>query len=302
MKPYVLILAVGLMSLASCGKKNCRTDVSDGIVEKCDSAAASEVAESSASQSMHLDSASFHFKTKFASVDLQILVPTDTSKASQEMARGIWKAFDESVTSSYGDGSRLFAPYSDDRSDLRRAVGYYGQLLYKLLEAESREMFAEMTSGDASLSRDDVEPYLFERQVEVSKTGNLPHHVVFNLSWYGYAGGAHGGMLQQFLTFDKRTGKRVREVLPASAQKVLQKEMRRGLCKYLDCDDAQLHDLLMLDDDIFGLIPFPQEPPYLTDSGVAFVYQQYEIAPYAAGMPTFVIPYDKLRSLLLVEP
>ncbi|MDE6438615.1 MAG: RsiV family protein, partial [Muribaculaceae bacterium] len=35
-------------------------------------------------------------------------------------------------------------------------------------------------------------------------------------------------------------------------------------------------------------------PPYFMKDGVVFLYQQYEIACYAAGMPACVIPYSAL--------
>ena len=35
-----------------------------------------------------------------------------------------------------------------------------------------------------------------------------------------------------------------------------------------------------------------------TKQGLTFVYQQYEIAPYAAGLINFDIPYDKVLPLL----
>lgn len=37
-------------------------------------------------------------------------------------------------------------------------------------------------------------------------------------------------------------------------------------------------------------IPFPKYEPYYTEDGVCFIYQQYEIACYAAGRPTFTLP------------
>ena len=47
----------------------------------------------------------------------------------------------------------------------------------------------------------------------------------------------------------------------------------------------------------FGL-PLPATDPWLTKKGVSFIYQQYEIAPYAAGMPSFVLAYDDIRPYL----
>ena len=54
----------------------------------------------------------------------------------------------------------------------------------------------------------------------------------------------------------------------------------------------------LLDVQVYN-IPLPKNPPYFTQDGLTFVYQQYEIAPYAAGMPTFSIPYDVAKGLLL---
>ena len=51
-------------------------------------------------------------------------------------------------------------------------------------------------------------------------------------------------------------------------------------------------DILLLNNEPF---PFPQNPPYFEENGVCFLYQQYEIAPYAAGMPACVIPFETLR-------
>ena len=45
-------------------------------------------------------------------------------------------------------------------------------------------------------------------------------------------------------------------------------------------------------------IPLPSAPPTFTRQGLSFVYQQYEIAPYAAGMINFNIPYKKILPFL----
>ena len=64
--------------------------------------------------------------------------------------------------------------------------------------------------------------------------------------------------------------------------------------------DEQLKDMLISVDDI-NRIPLPSAPPTFSKKGLAFLYQQYEIAPYAAGMVNFDIPYDKIRPFLTPE-
>ena len=58
----------------------------------------------------------------------------------------------------------------------------------------------------------------------------------------------------------------------------------------------ELDDLLMLPTP--GYLPKPVSDPYLTKEGVVFVYQQYEIAPYAAGSPKFTLPYSEVKKYM----
>ena len=72
--------------------------------------------------------------------------------------------------------------------------------------------------------------------------------------------------------------------------------------KYLFCggfEDGTYYSLTELTsvDDINN-IPRPQFAPYLTPRGMVFTYQQYEIAAYAAGLPSFIVPYEKISSFL----
>ncbi|MBQ2591047.1 MAG: DUF3298 domain-containing protein, partial [Paludibacteraceae bacterium] len=48
-------------------------------------------------------------------------------------------------------------------------------------------------------------------------------------------------------------------------------------------------------------IPMPSVNPYFSKNGLEFIYGQYEIAPYACGMPQFTIPYSRVEPLLKEE-
>ena len=66
--------------------------------------------------------------------------------------------------------------------------------------------------------------------------------------------------------------------------------------RYFKTDnEKEFYDMLLVDNaDIF--FPLPATPPICRAQGVQFTYQQYEIAPYAAGSPTCTIPYDSLTT------
>ena len=90
------------------------------------------------------------------------------------------------------------------------------------------------------------------------------------------------------------------EILRSQYNEELQKAMRQGLKDFFEVKtDEELKTMFFKEEYAYNL-PMPQCPPLFTDKGIMFVYNPYEIAPYAAGMPTFTIPYDKLKNLLTV--
>lgn len=75
----------------------------------------------------------------------------------------------------------------------------------------------------------------------------------------------------------------------------MQKLIRQGLRENFNvASDDDLRPMLF-DEEYLYSAPLPQCPRLFIDKGVRFIYNRYEIAPYAAGSPSFVIPYDKLK-------
>ena len=139
----------------------------------------------------------------------------------------------------------------------------------------------------------------------------------------GFTGGAHGYATVGGITFRKNDGMRIcyrteynkeQEIYETKEQTLfadtespeLYTLIKEGVRSYfLEFDeemttDEQLNDMLITVDDV-NHIPLPSKSPHFTKKGLCFVYQQYEIAPYAAGMVNFVIPYDKVRPFLTKE-
>ena len=65
-------------------------------------------------------------------------------------------------------------------------------------------------------------------------------------------------------------------------------------------DEALKQELVSFDGDIDDL-PLPDFEPYMTEQGVTFIYQPYEISYYAAGKPEFTIPYNVVKPYLTAE-
>ncbi|MDB5148361.1 MAG: hypothetical protein JWQ57_2381 [Mucilaginibacter sp.] len=117
------------------------------------------------------------------------------------------------------------------------------------------------------------------------------------VSGYSYQGGAHGGSFTGFINWDVKAGKNLRlddifaagyhEKLTTIAEGIFRKNEKLA-------DNASLADNYFFKDNKFAL----NENFSITPIGVKFLYNQYEIKPYAAGITTLFIPYAQIKSLL----
>ena len=125
-------------------------------------------------------------------------------------------------------------------------------------------------------------------------------YVTLSITSYRYEGGAHGGTVVSQQTFRKEDGRELgwNNMFNNENIYMLSDFIREGLIEYFKVKPGEeLKDYLLLSDDS-GFLPLPQTPPVLLKDGAGFVYQQYEIAAYAMGMPRFVVPYSEIKPLL----
>lgn len=114
-----------------------------------------------------------------------------------------------------------------------------------------------------------------------------------------YSGGAHPTTSHTGTTFSKELCSQIRyDIFSDTGLKALKSIIKEGLKKHFDVKtDGELKEMLFNVDDINN-IPLPASAPFFTENGLTLIYGQYEIAPYAAGMPEVVIPYGKAKALL----
>ncbi len=108
-------------------------------------------------------------------------------------------------------------------------------------------------------------------QMDIRRVDEDTTQVSYQASGYVYTGGAHGLGFTDGATFSKRDGHRMTLVSDSP-------NLRRLVTERLhDTDPAIRFDS--------EPVPMPSAPPYLKDGKLVFVYQPYEIGPYAIGMP-----------------
>lgn len=158
-----------------------------------------------------------------------------------------------------------------------------------------RKWAEEALAEDAAEVADCIDPegdnsYLqYTRTYKIRVEHSTPEYVTLSCQFYRYCGGAHGGTRMDYATFRLSDGRQMDwDLLAGMPRPELMRTIRKGLMDYFEVKtDAELDNaLLLLNGDP---LPLPIMPPFLTKKGVEVIYQQYEIAPYAAGMPSCVV-------------
>ena len=104
---------------------------------------------------------------------------------------------------------------------------------------------------------------------------------------YEYLGGAHGGSTQTGMTFSLKDGKQIQlsDLLKSNSN------YRKDIDKIINTQMNKNKDLYFADS-FKGIAA--NQGYYLTDSGITLYFQQYDLAPYAAGMPEFPITFKQV--------
>ena len=105
-----------------------------------------------------------------------------------------------------------------------------------------------------------------------------------------YLGGAHGSYVIHYYNFDRKCGKLIgiKDVVPAGKEASVLKAMEQQLCKdwgALNLADLQQKTGITMLSDLYLTNNF-----LLKGDSIEFLFNQYEIAPYAAGLIGITIP------------
>lgn len=279
-KIIALAAVVGMVAMTSCGKKSADGEQSDSIV----------VAETDS----------------MADVDLSVPVVMDTIALKYSCDDG---RFLVEVKVQYPltgpdvlvDSLRAYiaqelgaSPKKVDLRDGDAVVRVYYDSLMTNMKAEYDDVRENMGGEDdgffsMSNERTIAKSYETEKIITIEDCGSV------------YAGGPHPLSYAGAVSFDRKTGKRLgTEIFRNLKSKELRNEILRGLREYFEVkSNEELGEMLLGVD--YRNIPMPSTNPYFLKDGLVFIYGQYEIAPYACGMPQFTIPYSRLEPLLKEE-
>lgn len=192
---------------------------------------------------------------------------------------------------------RMFPAFEGNADDSKALMDYYRGKAFETIATVSQADFDERKQY---IDEDEEIPG-WEYDFSLTRTSETDRYVIFLSEDIVFSGGAHGGIIGCGpLTFDKKDGHLVEKFLKDSALQEMQPLLRKGLVQYYasngqEIQPEQLGEYLTLSGDV---IPYPTWAPIPTPEGLDFTYQQYEIASYADGMPSFTLPYEEVLPFL----
>lgn len=218
------------------------------------------------------DSVTFSFAGSDVTSDIVATVPE----------KGVRRAVSEWLEESLG------GTFDGDKGDMRAVVAHYGNMYVDKLNSISSEGVPDYAELSYSV-----------RMEKIFETDKV---VTYGLTIDTDLGGAHPQSMELGATFSKADGKRLTWDMVSSEGMTGLKHVVKEMLK--DYFNAKTDDELM--NCVQGVenvseIPLPKMPPYMTEEGFVVMYQQYEIAAYAMGMPGDTIPYKVIKPYLTDE-
>lgn len=192
------------------------------------------------------------------------------------------------------DDAGLYLSYMINSAKVTEGVSVKaGAEINKVLEAshndavEYYEEFKE-SAYSAHVDGSAYAPYSYDYQVIVrhADEGIISLCVTESV----YAGGAHGSFGQVAYNFDTGTGK----LLSVEDLSDDGDELTQFIVSYIQSSYADT--VVNNEPDLSQVSKLLEEGQwYFSYEGLVVFAQQYQIASYAGGMPTFVVPYDELK-------
>lgn len=186
--------------------------------------------------------------------------------------------------------------------------------LNELIDANLDSMFKQMkyeeitpTEVFDNLFNDSYYTYIYDEKLEWVTS----RYLSYSQNYYSYTGGAHGSSTVQYQNIDLSSFKIItlEDLFKPSMHAEVLNLFKDAFFAANKLDPSKSYDELGF---WFNPSNIPKEYQewslpdgfylpanfLLNSRGITFIYQQYEIAPYAAGMPTIEITWDKIKPLL----
>lgn len=182
----------------------------------------------------------------------------------------------------------------------------------KFVQAEIANIISVKNSNDLNIEKS-LTNFIEDFEVSIQKQKNIPtdwqlklhtkvirqtkEYICLAHEYYSYTGGAHGIYAIYYSTYDLKNEKKLalEDLLIPDCQTEL-----AAIGEELFREKEEISTSQSLEKDFFfeqGKFSLPENFT-ITPNGIKFLYNVYEIKPYAAGITTLTIPFDKLKKII----
>lgn len=180
--------------------------------------------------------------------------------------------------------------YDETHATLAKAMEEDFKARREVFNTSCKEMLDLALSASAGGEMSEYESYFNNVQVDVMRDDNKLLSV--RRTENSFQGGVHGSMFIEGVTYDVATGRAVW----LTELGVSKDEMIKKLIAYFQETGMEGELFDDYQETIMGLVNDDMLQWYLNGRGVVAVFNQYDIAPYAAGYFEITIPYNQLSS------
>ena len=186
----------------------------------------------------------------------------------------------------------------DNHPELKAAIDDYFSGVVETFNSGLDEMNEQAKQQNEEMGDDEYEmKYSDNITVDLKRRDNKV--LSFLINEYTFLGGAHGGGTYGGVSFDVATGEQITLDDLGDADSI-REVSKNYILNTIETSSEQARGNLYSDD----IIDYKEvieeyfsngnQPEFYLDTlGITFVFQQYDIAPYAAGMISFTVPYSE---------
>ena len=134
----------------------------------------------------------------------------------------------------------------------------------------------------------------WEDRMDGTFTGSFKNWINYVLTYFSYRGGAHGIQTVSPIVFDAGSGNIVSEedLFADGYAQPIAAMLRDAVTASMQVDDEELLELVEMDSIV------PNNNVSVGDSGIEWVFQPYEVGPYALGIVTATLSWKQLKPYL----
>lgn len=176
-----------------------------------------------------------------------------------------------------------------------------------IVQLFSNDLVTDYRNNNESLldNLDSTSRYSFNNEHTLSGFSLLSDKkiYVYGIERYVYMGGAHGLETRNYYNFDLKTGKLITEkdLFKKNFEPALADLIKKRIVEESkeSKDSLESEPIISLEDTDFWTDSIkPNGNFYITDEGINYVFNPYEIAPYYMGQTEVTLPYNRLTGLL----